>query len=57
MSEDSARTDVPAVGTAAADRLDALADIAELMGDDAGAEALRARASHVRLHAMSLLDE
>jgi hypothetical protein len=40
----------------AADRFESLADIAELMGDDAGATRFRAEASHQRLRAMALLD-
>ncbi|MDD9369762.1 MAG: hypothetical protein PV358_06595 [Acidimicrobiales bacterium] len=40
----------------AADRLDALADTAELMGDDDGATRFRAGAAHQRLCAMRLLD-
>lgn len=40
-----------------ADRLDALADIADLMGDDAGAARFRADAANRRLEAMALLDE
>lgn len=40
-----------------ADRLDALADTAELMGDDAGADQFRERASTCRLRAMNLLDD
>jgi hypothetical protein len=40
----------------AADRLDALADTAELMGDDDGATRFRADAARQRLHAMALLD-
>ena len=46
-----------AAATHVADRLDALADTAELMGDDAGAIRFRRQASHVRLEAMDLLDE
>lgn len=42
--------------TRAADELAGLADTAELMGDDAGAESLRAEATHHRLRAMALLD-
>ena len=38
-----------------ADRLDALADTAELMGDPAGSERLREQASSRRLQAMALL--
>ncbi len=41
----------------AADRLDALADTAELMGDDPGAARWRAQATSRRLRAMALLDE
>ena len=41
---------------AAADRLEALADTAELMGDDDGAARFRAEASRRRLEAMALLD-
>lgn len=37
----------------AADRLDELADTAELMGDDANALRLRQRANRVRLDAMN----
>ena len=40
----------------AADRLEALADTAELMGDDDGADGFRAEASRRRLEAMALLD-
>jgi hypothetical protein len=40
----------------AADRLDALADTAELMGDDDGAARFRSEASQQRLRAMALLD-
>jgi hypothetical protein len=40
-----------------ADRLDALADMAELMGDDAGTDGFRERASACRLRAMQLLDD
>jgi len=39
-----------------ADELEALADTAELMGDDDGAAAFRAEASRRRLDAMALLD-
>jgi hypothetical protein len=41
---------------AAADRLESLADTAELMGDDDGAARFRAEASRQRLRAMALLD-
>ncbi|MEM9514730.1 MAG: hypothetical protein AAGA42_07700 [Actinomycetota bacterium] len=41
----------------AAERLDALADVAELMGDGPGAERFRADANRRRLEAMALLDE
>lgn len=40
-----------------ADRLDALAEIADLMGDDAGAIRFRNDAASRRLEAMALLDE
>jgi hypothetical protein len=40
----------------AADRLDSLADTAELMGDDDGAARFRAQATRRRLEAMALLD-
>jgi hypothetical protein len=40
-----------------ADRLDALADTAELMGDGGGAARFRAHASNRRLQAMALLDD
>jgi hypothetical protein len=43
--------------TATADRFDALADVAELMGDLAGAEQLRGRAAAAREQAMSILDD
>jgi hypothetical protein len=41
----------------AADRLDTLADTAELMGDGCGAARLRAQAFSCRLRAMALLDD
>ncbi|MEM8620701.1 MAG: hypothetical protein AAGF73_13360 [Actinomycetota bacterium] len=41
----------------AAERLDALADVAELMGDGAAAERFRADANRRRLEAMALLDD
>lgn len=40
-----------------ADRLDVLADTAELMGDDAGADRLRMLASDCRARAMAMLDD
>jgi hypothetical protein len=43
--------------TLAADRLDALAEIAELMGDPHGAQRLREQAVVNRMHAMTLLDD
>jgi hypothetical protein len=43
--------------TAVADRLESLADTAELMGDDDGAARFRAEASQRRLRAMALLDD
>jgi hypothetical protein len=41
----------------AADRLDALADTAELMGDEDAAAQWRARAWELRMNAMRLLDD
>jgi len=41
---------------ATADRLDELADTAELMGDDAGAHRFRHQAAAARTRAMALLD-
>jgi hypothetical protein len=41
----------------AADRLDSLAETAELMGDGSGADRLRTEASSRRLQAMALLDD
>ena len=41
----------------AADRLESLADTAELMGDDDGAARFRAAASEQRFRAMALLDQ
>ena len=41
----------------AADRLDALADIAELMGDDEGAIRFRKEGATCRAQAMALLDQ
>lgn len=46
---------VPAL-TRAAERLDELADTAELMGDPDGAARLRGEASANRMQAMDLLD-
>lgn len=43
--------------TSTADRLDAMADTAELMGDAAGADRFRERACGYRLRAMKLLDD
>ena len=40
----------------AAERLEELADTAELMGDDDGAERFRGQASQTRLVAMDMLD-
>jgi hypothetical protein len=40
-----------------ADRLDGLADVAELMDDDDGALRLRRQAAELRVAAMRLLDE
>ena len=41
----------------AADRLDSLADTAELMGDEDGAARFRTGASRQRVQAMALLDD
>jgi hypothetical protein len=49
------RTAVPALARAA-DRLDELADTAELMGDVEGANRLRGEACAHRMQAMALLD-
>lgn len=48
--------DVPAL-TAAADRLDQLAETADLMGDDAGSARLRGMAADMRARALALLDD
>jgi hypothetical protein len=50
------RSAVPAL-TRAADRLDELADTAELMGDAEGAARLRDDARANRMRAMDLLDD
>ena len=42
--------------TSTAERLDALADVAELMGDDAGALRVRTAATNHHLEAFELLD-
>jgi len=51
--------DAPIVRTlvTTAERLDSLAEMADLMGDDAGAVRLRRAAANRRLEAMELLDE
>lgn len=54
---DEAREREVAVMAKAADRLDSLAETAELMGDDAGSASLRGRALVIRMRAMDLLDE
>lgn len=43
--------------TLAADRLDALAEMADLMGDPEGAHRLREQVVTHRMHAMTLLDD
>jgi hypothetical protein len=43
--------------TEAAERLDGLAEMADIMNDPHGADQLRAAASTARLRAMTLLDE
>ncbi len=45
------------IAAQAADRLDELADAADLMGDEAAATGLRHRANRLRLDAMAHLDE
>lgn len=55
--DDERRQDLLRELTRAADELAGLADTAELMGDDHGAERLRAEASQHRLRAMALLDD
>ena len=54
--DDERRQDLLDALTRAADELAGLAETAELMGDDDGAEQLRAEASRHRLRAMALLD-
>lgn len=56
MTDPLPRSAVPAL-TRAADRLDELADTAELMGDADGAARLRDDARANRLQAMELLDD
>jgi len=51
-----ARVDVAGL-RAVADRIDALADMAELMGDERHADQLRERSQVARLRAMRLLDD
>jgi hypothetical protein len=54
---ESLRDEIDAIGlSAVADRLMALADTAELMGDDACARRLRNQAELAGLRAMHLLD-
>jgi hypothetical protein len=55
--DDERRQDLLRELARAADELAGLADVAELMGDDDGAEQLRADAFRHRLHAMALLDD
>jgi hypothetical protein len=56
VMDDERRQDLLDALTRAADELTGLAEMAELMGDDPGAEQLRAEASRHRLRAMALLD-
>ena len=55
MTDPLPRAAVPALARAA-DRLDELADTAELMGDVEGANRLRGEACAHRMQAMALLD-
>ncbi len=55
-TDDARLGDVEAAAKVA-DRLDALADTADLMGDEATASRLHARAMRARLEAMGRLDE
>jgi hypothetical protein len=55
QADDARLGDVEAA-TKIADRLDALADTADLMGDEATARRLHARAMRARLDAMGPLD-
>jgi hypothetical protein len=55
MDEPTATRAVRAL-EAVADRLEALAETAELMGDDAGAARLREQVASRRLQALALLD-
>ena len=50
------QVDIDGLATAA-DRLDELADTAELMGDEFGANRFREQAQRARLRAMGLLDD
>ena len=56
MDHEFERHDVPAM-TRAADRMDSLAETADLMGDADGAMQWRHRAAELRIRAMSLLDD
>jgi hypothetical protein len=56
MNDEAKRSDVQGHATTA-DRLDGLADVAELMDDVDGALRLRRQASELRVVAMRLLDE
>ena len=55
MTTDERRRDARTL-TDAAERLDELADVAELMGDDAAASDFRGDAARCRDRAMALLD-
>jgi hypothetical protein len=56
MSDESTEQDIAGLA-ATAERLDGLAETAELMGDPDAAGRLRDAASTARLHAMTLLDD
>jgi hypothetical protein len=55
MDGEHPRPDVQKLASTA-DRLDVLAETAELMGDGAGADRFREQASDCRMRAMSILD-
>jgi hypothetical protein len=56
VERDLTLADVPTL-LATADRLDELADTADLMGDEGGAQRFRSEARTCRDHALHLLDD